>query len=310
MVSDGLRLREEETGRFRASLRAGIPFAVLFAFILVTNPLRALLAGEIGNDTMANTLLNQILLINQYGIAIGLFVWMATRLDRRSLGDFGLAIDSEWLQNAIVGFGCGSLALVLSLWYAQLRGVIAVEQGGGVSNLPPAFLFVGLLLVVAVLGAFLTQNVYEEALFRGGMLQNFAEGLTMRGYSANWAVLLAVVGSCLFFGISHIERGPLMVLDSLVVGLVFALAYLLTGSLGLAVGVHFSRFPIELLLGADSGADELGLPVVEFTAVAPDVELVRLAITSMLLLAWVRVRYGEIGIAETVYQPTHEQVPD
>jgi len=161
-------------------------------------------------------------------------------------------------------------------------------------------------MVLVFLAVFFVQNVYEEVVFRGVMLQNFAEGLTMREVAIRRALILATAGSCVFFGIAHLQRGLIVAIDAMVVGVIFSLAYLLTGSLGLAIGVHFSRFPLELIFDSDAPGGELGLPVIEFTANAPDVELIRLGLTAGLLLLWVKVVYGDVRIAETVYQPTHE----
>lgn len=85
----------------------------------------------------------------------------------------------------------------------------------------------------------------------------------------------------------------------------FALAYLLTGELGLPIGVHFGRISIELL----TGFEVLGVDVpavllfTRNTLLANlEVKLLELGLVCLLILVWVYSADGEIGVAESIYE--------
>lgn len=298
--------RERNTARVRAGLRAVIP-AVL-TLVLVIGWSRGLTPAIVPDGSAAaRRAFATVVQFPGYLLAIGLALWTASRLDRRRYSEFGLAVDRSWLRNFVVGTGISLGALALSILYARVRGVVAVDAAGveADSTASIALLVGGVSLFVAFT---LLQNVYEEVVYRGIVLQNFAEGLAARGWSPRAAVLLATVGSCAAFGAFHLPLGgPLVAVDAALVGVSFALAYLLTGNLGLAIGLHFGRTPLNILVEPGAEATEpFGLPpIIELTAPAPDVELLRLGTTGALLLGWASYRYGELRIAETISRPAH-----
>lgn len=103
------------------------------------------------------------------------------------------------------------------------------------------------------------------------------------------------------FGLYHVPlRGNVVVaVDAALVGVTFSLAYLLTGELGLPIGVHAGRFPLTVLPGATLGPFEFqqALTISRNTLAANlEVKLVRLGLTCLLVLAWVALVDGEVGI--------------
>ncbi|AGB38042.1 CPBP family intramembrane glutamic endopeptidase [Natronococcus occultus] len=293
-------IRDSSSGRIRAGLRAVLPAVVTLALILVWQQGVSPVA-RIETDSWLEAM--SVISVDSIGYVVAILValWVASRLDRRQYRAFGLDVTRRWLGNFIVGVVIGLGAFLLSTWYAQFRGVIEISSL--LSEVSVGSLEVMIVTGVIAFGvSFLIQNIFEEIVYRGIMLQNFAEGLVERGFSPLWSILVAALGSSVLFGVFHIPlRGIAPSIDAAFVGLTFALAYVLTGNLGLAIGVHFGRFPIELLVvGA---ADPLGLSaVIEFTAAAPDVELVRMGLTTIAILTWVYFVYGEISIDKTVYQ--------
>lgn len=234
-------------------------------------------------------------------LAIIVALWLASNLDRRQIHQFGLNLDRQWFGNVVVGVAISLAAFLISIWYAELRGVIEITSSnsdGSLDSIGIAVL-VGMVIILVYL---LIQHIYEEIVYRGIMLQNFAEGLVDRGISPIGSIVIATVGSSLAFALFHIPlRGIAPAVDAAFVGITFALAYVLTGNLGLAIGVHFGRVPIELFVAGE--ASLVGIPaVIEFTAAAPDVELLRMGVTSIAILGWVYVVYGDISIEESVYR--------
>lgn len=279
-------LYESETGRLRASLRGSIPVFVAATLL----PLGFLARGRILNALnglpngirgLAGATSNAALYLLLALVAI----LLASRLDGRTYRAYGLNVDRRWLVNVGVGTTISALAVAVSVWYAVERGIATVTVSAGTVS-ESALLTLPLLVLIL-----LASNVYEEVLYRGIALQTYAEGLRTRGYSAAWAIAGAAAGSLCLFGVFHLLRGPLVALDAVLVGVTFALAYVLTGELGLAIGVHFGRVPMGLLvqdLGVDLATLELPtdpVPYLEFT-------LLQLGLVSAGIYLWVRVSAG------------------
>ena len=300
--------RERNSGRVRAGLRAVIP--ALVTLVLLIGWMQWLVPVAIPDRRAVTTAaLGMGLGYLGYSFAVALALWIATRLDHRRVTDYGLVIDGNWIRDFAVGTAIGLVAFVVSVQYARLRGVAEVDTGAlEVDSSAAAALVVGGLLLFV--GFNLVQNVYEEVVYRGIMLQTLAEGLAERGRSPRTAVLGATALSCLAFGAFHLPlAGPAVAADAAVVGLSFALAYVLTGNLGLATGVHFGRTPLNVLV--ESGAEAttpFGLPpAIEFVGLTSDVEILRLAVTGLLLVAWAYHVTGRIGVSERVYRSTQSR---
>lgn len=275
---------EEGTGRLRASLRGSIPVAVA----TVALPLGFAIQGTILDalTNLPNLLQGLLGVASNVGVyvLIGLVaVWLAAKLDRRSYTSYGLDVDRRWLLNFGVGTASSALAVAVSVWYAVERGIVTVTADTVTASAVPSVLLVGLIL--------LASNAYEEVLYRGIALQTFAEGFRARGLSPMWAVAGGVAGSLCLFGVFHLIRGPVVALDATIVGVTFALAYVLTGELGLAMGVHFGRLPMGLLVqdfGIEFATMEMPtdpVPYLEFT-------LLQLGLVCIAICLWTHLSTG------------------
>jgi membrane protease YdiL (CAAX protease family) len=110
--------------------------------------------------------------------------------------------------------------------------------------------FDGPATLVVALGAtvlaFFIIALWEDFLFRGILIREFVVGLASRGVSQTAATSSAVVVSALLFGALHVNAGAaglstaVVVLQAVIGGPYFGLAYVLTGSLALPIGIHFS----------------------------------------------------------------------
>jgi hypothetical protein len=292
--------READSGRLRASVRGLVPVVVTFVALPVGFAVQGRVLGGIGwPSELARALAWILSSVGLYGLLALVALWVASRLDRRPYTAYGLDVDRSWLLNFAAGTAISVVAVAVSVWYADARGlvdvaIVADETGG--SGLGSTLLEVGLVAVVL-----LSSNVYEEVLYRGIVIQNFAEGLQARGLSSTRAVAGGVAGSLLLFGVFHLLRGPLVALDATLVGVTFALAYVVTGELGLAIGVHFGRVPMALLVQGES----LGVEVASMeapTEPAPYLEftLLQLGLVGVLLLLWAGLQYGRGGVLQNV----------
>lgn len=300
-------LREPDSGRLRGSVRAVLPaVATLVALFALAAPIGLVLPG-LDDAGVATGLLNLLAQSVRYVVLIAGAVWLAARLEQRTRGAFGLAVDGRWLRDFAAGVAASLFGLAASLWWGSLQGFRAVELAGWTPTGPSA-LAVGAVLA-AYAGYFLLGNVFEEVVYRRIALGNLAGGLTDRGHSPRVAVLVATLASLALFGAYHVPlRGNAVVaVDAAMVGVTFALAYLLTGDLGLAVGVHFGRLPSVFAAGRTVAGVEVPA-FVELTrntlAANLAVTLVELGVVCLLVAAWVYATRGELRLAESVWAPT------
>ena len=116
--------------------------------------------------------------------------------------------------------------ILLPALYLPLRAFIDDDElSAPAENLIDRVDGVGLLLMG--LGVVIVAPIVEELYFRG---------LLLRTIERRWGIAVAVAGSSLFFGATHFQ---LLQLPGLTLaGLVFAMAVVRTGRIGVAIAVH------------------------------------------------------------------------
>ncbi|MCE7986259.1 MAG: CPBP family intramembrane metalloprotease [Caldilinea sp. CFX5] len=172
-------------------------------------------------------------------LVIGL-TWLLVRyFDHRSLADLGLAVDRHWIEDFCFGLllGAGLVTLIFiaewSLGWLTVAGYLQTtlpDTPLSVAIWQPIFLFIAIA-------------INEELLARGYQLRNLAEGFNYPLLRAKGAIVLAWVISSLFFGFLHIFNPNstwLSTLALMLVGLFLGLGYVLTGRLGLPIGLHIT----------------------------------------------------------------------
>lgn len=238
-------------------------------------------------------------------------------VDRRRFRDFGLDVDRDWWVD--LGFG-------LALGAALMTGIFLVESAAGwvvvtgtfrtaraSSPFWPGFAW-GLL-------AFLAIGATEELLARGYLLTNLAEGLTwFDRIDRRGAVALAVLGSSVAFGLAHGSNPNASLASSagiLVGGVMLAAGFVLTGRLGVPVGLHVSwnvfqgmvyGFPVS---GVDVGVSLLsisrrGPPAVTGGPFGPEAGAVGVLASLVgvgLIAAWARRREGRLRVHPSITTP-------
>jgi len=297
-------LRERSSTRIRASVRGILPAVVTLVLFLSGGVILGTLVESVTDaQSSVAILLGSFVQLVLYAVLIGVAVWAAATLERRPYTSFGLNNDVDWLLSFVAGVAITSIGIVVSLWWADQRGIRDVTLADASVTGPDKPLLVGVALVLFVC-YFLLGNVYEEVVYRRIMLGNFVEGLTARGVSLGPAVVFATVSSLLLFGAYHIPlRGNVIVaLDAALSGIPFAVAYLLTDDLGLPVGVHFGRVLIEFFNGLTIGGFEVTaiVAITQNTLLANlEFKLLRIALLCLCILFWVHLTKGEIRITET-----------
>lgn len=296
-----------EPTRYPASVRGVLPGTISIAIIVLASVIVIPVVFRfVDPATATGTLAGVVANWTIFAVATAVALLLALRVDRGSLARFGLDVDRRWLRNFGVGIAISLGAVGATFGYGAARGFFELTPGQA-TDVGGATPWLVVLVIGGMLGFFLLQNLYEELVFRSIMLQNFAEGLSERGLSPVWAVGGAAIVSLLFFGAFHVPlRGVVVGVHSIFVGIVFVLAYLVTGRLGLAIGVHFGRFPFELLVGGQFGpvtlpsVVDMGEPTLGATV---EVTAVQLGASCLLILLWAH-RQGDLGIADRVYTPS------
>jgi membrane protease YdiL (CAAX protease family) len=246
-------------------------------------------------------------------LLIGGFLWMAARwLDHRPIVDYGFHLSRAWWLD--LGFG---LALGVSLMagvYALALAIGWVKVTGTLVS-PPGQPFIGAILadIVVVVGI----ACWEEAVFRGYVIKNLAEGLNSTIIGARWATVIAIVIPSVLFGLAHLSNANATMLSTLNT-IIFGVAYALTGELAIPIGLHFAWVFVQGFgLGRSGDAPGLGafLVVVEgdsparlwtgwpFTLEGGLLGTAALVVGLLLIAAWVRLRRGSVRLDPSLVQP-------
>jgi hypothetical protein len=219
MSWEGMFIAEE---RLRPIWRFFLSIALLFmGFVVAREVLEAvLLIGKFHpNNWVAGFWQSLFTLV----AIIGAFKIMTAVFDRRPLGSVGMAFHPRAWRELGRGLEVGAAMLFLA---------VSVEWAGGFAR----FTFVPHSMWRAGTFSFLMFTVAainEEAIFRGYPFQRLAESITPAG---------AIAATSALFGIAHLgnpHRTWISTLNTALVGIPFAIAYLRTRSLWMPIGMHF-----------------------------------------------------------------------
>ena len=175
---------------------------------------------------------------------IGAIVFVSARVFDVRPGAYGLNVDRQWISDLLGG-------ILLGIVYQGIVTVAIIATGAGtiVDRWSVGVFDTHIDIAVAVGAtavAFMIVALGEDLLFRGVLIREFTAGLTSRNLSRTSATGVAVVAAALLFGSVHLNAGAeglstgVAVLQAVVSGLYFGIAYVVTDSLALPVGIHFS----------------------------------------------------------------------
>lgn len=178
---------------------------------------------------------------------LGLAALFVRLLDRRRLSEYGIRpTTGRWWRELVVGFGIGAgliaalAAVTLLVGWASVAGTFARVPGTNVgsafpiSGAPP--FWEGLLAMAFLM---LAVGITEEVAFRGYLIPNLEAGFAF--VSRRYATPAAVVASSLPFALGHIPNPNATVVSTVttfLAGVWLATAYVVTGRLGLPIGLH------------------------------------------------------------------------
>jgi membrane protease YdiL (CAAX protease family) len=223
-------------------------------------------------------------------------------VDRRSIKDFGLIPSTVWWKEFFFGLGLGALLMGLVFIISWVTGSLTVEgyfQGSHQGAFLPEFL--------KAVGFYFAVGVYEEVMLRGYILVNLAEGLKIKNVDKKWVLLLALLLSSMIFGVLHITNPNSSLVSTLnlsVAGVFLGLGMVLTGRLGLPIGLHITwnlfqgnvfGFPVS---GTNSGATIISTTLTgpewftggEFGPEAGILGLLAMVVGCLMILLWISRR--------------------
>lgn len=299
--------------RLRAPFRVTVSALLVLVFVLVLGFVAFVLWAAVGEFGSLLTVVAEIFSILAL---IGAVLSVSWVVDRRTFHDVGLARDTEWRRGFAVGLAVGAamvgvvVAVVLATG-GRVAGTALTRDGALFSDLSfPVGLFAAAVYFLAV-------GVLEELVFRGYLLVNVAEGVSIV-LDDRRAVVLAGAATAGLFGLLHAGNPAASATSTLVItlfGLLLASAYVLTDSLALPIGIHTGW---NVVLGPVFGLPVSGLTTsVALVAVEPGnfalaggafgpeggaVALVGLLIGTGLLAGWLRWR-GELSIHKHIAEP-------
>lgn len=242
-----------DDARVRASLRVLVP---LLAVFVPGVAIVGLAVGRVGPEVFP-----LVQAVAFASLALGALLASARWLDRRPIAEYGFELDRTWGTEFVLGaaLGVGINAFVFGAalavgWATVVESTVAGEEFGFATG------FVVALVAFALVG------FWEETLFRGILLTNAAEGLAARNVSERGALLGAVGITTLLFAFLHVNAVPslaafpFLLAAWLLMGGLFAFAYVATGSLAFPIGLHFTaNFALNSLFGL-GGKQATALP--------------------------------------------------
>lgn len=257
-------------------------------------------------------------------LAVVLGVFLAVRLlDRRPLAALGFHLGRGWWLDLAFGLALGALLMTgifLVEWAAgwvTISGTLMTD-----ANSPPfALAFLGALVLFTCVG------FYEELFARGYLLRNLAEGLSFRPLRTRGGVVLAWLLSSIAFGLAHLGNPHASLTSTanlILAGLFLGLGYVLSGELAIPIGLHITwnlfqgnvfGFPVSgLALGPRLIATAQHGPELwtggPFGPEAGLIGVAAMGLGSLLILAWVRRRYGRVALqVQLAYPPRRERFP-
>lgn len=216
-----------QAGRLRSGWRFLI-FLLFFLFLVgAANFIIKLTLSKFGIDYNPGTSLFISVNSSVSFILAVLAGWLCGKhLEGLPFRTIGVWFTKNWLKDLICGFFLGALTLGFAVLISVLVGGLKfdfnqVQESSAITQ--------SLMISLAI---FIVGAAFEEALFRGYMLQTFA-----RAHLA-W---LAIALTSLFFAVGHLGNANATYLSSLntiLAGIWFSIAYLKTRTLWLAFGLH------------------------------------------------------------------------
>lgn len=217
--------------------------ATMGVTLIVTIIAQGLLSGQ---DLTAKTIPPNVFTIEMflqalmYVAPVAITLWVMSRyFDKRSITDFGIRFRKQWWLDLLFGLLLGAVLMAIIFGVEKAFGWIHIVALNANTIYPiPFALGIGaeVLLFIAV-------AIFEEAIVRGYLLRNIAEGLQWGKFGRSMAVLISFVLTAVVFGFLH-NSNPnitwLAIVNLGIAGLFLGFGYIMTGDLAIPIGFHIT----------------------------------------------------------------------
>ncbi len=285
-------------------------------YVLAPSLVQALNEGE-GMSFLWGWTLSEWLMVGAILVAL----WIVGRwIDRRPFSDYGFHFGRRWWMDLLFGMVLGAVLMTGIFLSEYVLGWVTVS--GSLQSPAGVSFWQGLLTVILL---FLAVGIFEELFSRGYLLHNLAEGLNFKFWNAKIALVAAWVLASLLFGVAHASNPnatTISTINLVLAGLFLGLGYVLTGELAIPVGLHITW---NFFQGNVYGFPVSGMSVnqVSFVTIeqggpglwtggafGPEAGLIgniAILVGAILVLAWVKWRYGAIRLQERIPLPPHAE---
>lgn len=266
-------------GRPRSGWRFFIFLSTFIVFSFFLGSIAVVLLSAAQVDFIQSSLL--FLFVNG---SISLFLavllgWLCGKyLEDLPFRALGCAFTKRWLRHLVLGLVFGALTLIVAVSIAVIGGGLSFQMNRTHGSS-------AILLTLGVsLAVFAVAAAFEEAFFRGYILQTFTRARLA------W---LAIFLTSLFFATVHLGNpgaGAISTINTAIAGVWFGIAYLKTRDLWFPFGLHLMW---NWMLGAFFGIEVSGLKDVTTAPILREIDTGPIWLTGE--------QYGiEGGIAATV----------
>jgi hypothetical protein len=278
---------------------SGIAVLVSFVVYFVILVVFGLLVSRFSTPDYLTLLPNQI---PQFFAIVFVLLCLNKLLDMELLR-YGLNLNRRWVADLVAGVVVGFIFQAISTVALVFVGDGSVTDSWTYGIFDSSVMVVLALFTTCV--AFFIVAVGEDLMFRGILIREFTESLVSLDISRRVSTLVSVVASSVLFGVLHLGAGAeglstsVVVLQAVIGGLYFGVAYIFTGSLALPVGIHLST---NVWTTVVFGQPDSGYPMAyvfdRSVDLNPDI-LVTLFLPSVFLvltvIIWVRLTRGEFA---------------
>ena len=191
---------------------------VLLGMLVAFLPI--LVLGTIGTVLDGGTLLGGMLINLGYVLSI-LITGIMLKRQGSSWRDIGLVRPKSWLRTIVLVIGTVIALTAISLAILNIAQLIPGAAGINVSRYNPLQGNLPLLLLYILL-AWTTITFGEEMMYRAFLITQLGE--IFQGAKLRW--VLALIFSSVIFGLIHFYQGPLGIVNTFIVGILFGAVYL------------------------------------------------------------------------------------
>lgn len=183
-------------------------------------------------------------------------LYLETRLiEKTPFTKYGLQLNRTWMNEFVVGCGIAAVQLIVFYSLMYVTGNLRIES---YFWMPPEVSYSFAAGFFSEAFGQLVGSIGEELFFRSFLFYLVLESLRhLRKEPLSKALLASIVIS-LLFGLAHYTNESATLLSTInlaIDGMMLAIPFLLTGRLGMSIGIHFSW---NLLQGAVLGAGVSG----------------------------------------------------